>query len=214
MFFETSKTDQQDIDAVKSFVLAVVDQFLKRHGFVSKSQEDVGNTQTSVLRESLKTARHPSARSPSESRRATSRHQVLATTQDRIASEPHNTRTEQRGTRSPSIMPPPRLVPRKRTALASVENTPSRAVTPGTDNGFEDSGLAGDDASRGRLTVESSGKRHRWIDDIVAVSPFLFPIRKTANFVGAKHRSLALFATYFPNPNYLSRSPPPSCPRS
>ena len=67
-------------------------------------------------------------------------------------------------------MPPPQIVPRKRPALSTV-GTPLLTATPNNRDRrtFEDSGLAGDEDQRGRLTVESSGKRHKWIEDIVAV---------------------------------------------
>lgn len=68
-------------------------------------------------------------------------------------------------------MPPPQIVPRKRQTLSAVDEVSRRSVTSSRSNQFDNSGLAGDEEERGRLTVESSGKRHKWIDDIVAVSP-------------------------------------------
>lgn len=78
---------------------------------------------------------------------------------------------EQEYPRLTANMPPPQIVPRKRQTLSAVDEVSRRSVTSSRSNQFDNSGLAGDEEERGRLTVESSGKRHKWIDDIVAVSP-------------------------------------------
>ena len=161
------------MDTVKSFVLAVVDQFLKRHGFVSKKEEDLPLLEHSSLWRRLKTAQEGSARSLARSHlgQGTQSHRDSASARDGSMSRRHHTRLEE-GYPELSSMPPPRPLPRKRLALAELDDTARRSVTPTRREISRDSGLAGDEESRGRLTVESSGKRHKWIQDIVAVGLF------------------------------------------
>jgi hypothetical protein len=157
---------------VKSFVLAVVDQFLKRHGFISKKEEDPQKQDGTPRRSCARTTQGGSARSPARSlsRQASERDRETPAVRDGHISGRQDTRLEKECPRLSSQMPPLQLVPRKRPAL-STTGTPLSTTTPKNRNRrpFEDSGLAGDEDQRGRLTVESSGKRHKWIEDIVAV---------------------------------------------
>jgi hypothetical protein len=67
-------------------------------------------------------------------------------------------------------MPPPQLIPLKRSTRDVPDDEEQHwTVTPMRGDRYENSGLAGDEASRSRMTIESSGKRHKWIDDIVKV---------------------------------------------
>jgi len=168
------QADDQDIDAVKSFVLAVVDQFLKRHGFVNK-QEGVRGV----------------AQSPHRSGSRAARDSQRVATLGRSSILPRNTRLHPQSTSVPEVdnpnrsqarpepsdarmlspTPPLQSVSRKRPALSAIDNLPGHMMTPTPRNRFEDSGLAGDEGSRGRLTVESTVKRHKWIENIVKVRP-------------------------------------------
>jgi hypothetical protein len=154
----------------------VVDQFLKRHGFISKKEEELLGQNPSPLQKGSKTVQGGSARSPARSqlRQGPGRRHDLSSVLDGSVSGRQHKRLEEDYPRLPSQMPPPQFIPRKRPALSEVANTPSRKSTPSNRNRgrFEDSGLAGDEESRGRLTVESSGKRHGWTEDIVAVCSF------------------------------------------
>jgi hypothetical protein len=146
---------------------------LKRHGFINKKEEDPQKQDGTLRRDCTRTTQGGSARSParSQSRQAPERHRNPPAAPDGSMSRRRQTRFEEESRRSPSQMPPPQFISRKRPALSEVENTPSRRTTPDNRNRgtFEDSGLAGDEDQRGRLTVESSGKRHKWIEDIVEV---------------------------------------------
>ena len=189
----------------------MVDQFLKRHGFVSKKEEDLQEQDQTPRRKDVRTTQEESARSPaiSQLRQGTERHRDAPAVRNGRVSGRHRTRLEQAQSRSPSQMPPPRLVPLKRPPLSEVDNTPSRMITPNNRDRrtFENSGLAGDEESRGRLTVESSGKRHKWIEDIVAVRLFHLNI-VGADLVGSQHRSLAILTFHLPSTHHLQGSAP------
>lgn len=158
-----TSADKQDIDTVKSFVLAVVDQFLKRHGFVSKQQEGASLNAQSPLRPSSSENQPIQREDPaSVTARSDRRHTSV---------QPESSRPQ-----TPSTMPPPQLVPQKRSARALPGDDQHRMITPDRRNKSQDSGLAGDEVSRSRFTIESSGKRHQWIDDIVKVSPHIMSI--------------------------------------
>ena len=159
----------------------MVDQFLKRHGFINKKEEDLQEQDGTPRRNYMRTTQEGSGRLPARSqpRQAPERHRDSPAARDGSTSGRHHTRLEH--PRSPSQMPPPQLVPRRRPALSVVEDTSSRKLTPNRRR-FEDSGLAGDEQSRGRLTVESSGKRHKWIENIVAVRSFLQSHHQTSHF--------------------------------
>lgn len=196
------------MDTVKSFVLAVVDQFLKRHGFVTKKEENLPLLENSPLRRRLKIVQEGSARSLARSHlgQGTQSHRDSAPARDGSASRRHHTRLEE-GYLELTSVPPPQLVPRKRLALSEINDTPSRPANRIGREVFEDSGLAGDEESRGRLTVESSGKRHKWIEDIVAVRLFHLNI-VGADLVGSQHRSLAILTFHLPSTHHLQGSAP------
>jgi hypothetical protein len=121
------------------------------------------------------------------------------------------TRPNQDDARSLPDMPPPQLVPQKRSARPLGDETPRSVLTPNSRNRFQDSGLAGDEDQRGRLTVESSGKRHKWIEDIVGVR--LSPRIVIADIVESEHRGHAILTIRLPNSHNLQGSAPPSCKR-
>jgi len=199
------------MDTVKSFVLAVVDQFLKRHGFVTKKEENLPLLENSPLRRRLKIVQEGSARSLARSHlgQGTQSHRDSAPARDGSASRRHHTRLEE-GYLELTSVPPPQLVPRKRLALSEINDTPSRPANRIGREVFEDSGLAGDEESRGRLTVESSGKRHKWIEDIVAVGLFSRS-KASADFIGPQYRSYAILALCLSNAHHLQG---PASPRS
>lgn len=144
---------------------------MKRHGFISKKNEELQEQNGTPRRNCTRTTQEGSARSPARAQRrqAPERDRETPAVLDRSMSGRQDTRLGEEIPRSPSQMPPPQMVPRKRLALSAFEENPLRTVNPNRRRLFEDSGLAGDEDQRGRLTVESSGKRHRWIEDIVAV---------------------------------------------
>jgi hypothetical protein len=169
---------------VKSFVLAVVDQFLKRHEFVSKQQENKSIKAQSPLKRVSRASEAPSSavaslRSPAKpmtSQRPRScanealRPEYLASPFARFDGHHASVQPESSRPHTPSMMPPPQLVPLKRsTRDLPDDEQQQRTITPMRGNRYEDSGLAGDEGSRSRMTIESSGKRHKWIDDILKV---------------------------------------------
>lgn len=175
---------------MKSFVLAVVDQFLRRHGFISKQQEDASTKGQSPLGRAPRACETPSHISQSirsstyidanrvprssvdQSIRPEHSGSVSASFKGRHASvQPESSRPH-----TPSTMAPPQLVPHKRSAKALPDDDQHRMITPDRRNKYQDSGLAGDELSRSRFTIESSGKRHQWIDDIVKASPHIMSI--------------------------------------
>jgi hypothetical protein len=176
---------------------------LKRHGFINKKEEDPQKQDETPRRNYMRSTQGGSARSPARSqpRQAPERDRDPPAARDARMSGRQNERLEEEYPKLSSQMPPPQLVPRKRPALSTV-GTPLSTSTPNNRNRrtFEDSGLAGDEDQRGRLTVESSGKRHKWIEDIVAVrltsEPFI-------------HSHLVFnHLTTFPPYSSLPRSPP------
>jgi hypothetical protein len=64
---------------------------------------------------------------------------------------------------------PPRLVPRKRSIHRKDDNHHSSLISTPALHPHLGEGLAGDNSDRSRLSIRSSAKRHKWIDDIVAV---------------------------------------------
>jgi hypothetical protein len=174
-----------------------VDQFLKRHGFINKKEEDPQEQDGTLRRNCVRTTQGGSARSPARSqpRQALERDRETPAARDARMSGRQNKRLEEEYPKLSSQMPPPQP------ALSTV-GTPLSTSTPNNRNRrtFEDSGLAGDEDQRGRLTVESSGKRHKWIEDIVAVR---FP---SEPFI---HSHLVFnHLTTFPPYSSLPRSPP------
>lgn len=185
-----TSADKQDIDTVKSFVLAVVDQFLKRHGFVSKQQEGALTEARSPLRRVSRASAAPSNSTPSirsstyrdaggfprSSLNQPIRPEDSALVPTKSKQQRASVRPESSRPHTPSTMAPPQLVPHKRSARALPDDDQHRMITPDRRNKYQDSGLAGDELSRSRFTIESSGKRHQWIDDIVKVSTHIMSI--------------------------------------
>ena len=188
-------------------MLVVVDQFLKRHGFLNKKEEGLQVVEHSPLRRGLRTA-HEGSPARSQLRQGLQSHYESGSVRDRSSSGRQHTRIEDEYPRSPSQMPPPQLIPHKRLALSNSEDTSRRKVTPSRREVFEGSGLAGDEESRGRLIVESSGKRHRWIEDIVAVGLFGLGITHF-NIVGRPYRSYVILALRLPHSHHLQGPAPP-----
>ena len=145
---------------------------MKRHGFINKKEEDLQKQDETPGRNYMRTTQGGSARSParSQSRQEPGRNRETLAARGGRMSARQDTRLEEEYPKLSLQIPPPQLVPRNRPALTTV-GTPLSTTTPKNRNRrtFEDSGLAGDEDQRGRLTVESSGKRHKWIEDIVAV---------------------------------------------
>ena len=183
-----TSADKQDIDTVKSFVVAVVDQFLKRHGIVSKQQEGASTKAQSPLRPracetsskiipSKRSSTYPDAnRVPRSSVNQPTQREDPASVTARSNRRHTSVQPESSRPHTPTTMPPPQLVPHKRSARALPDDDQHRMITPDRRNKYQDSGLAGDEVSRSRFTIESSGKRHQWIEDIVKASPHIMSI--------------------------------------
>jgi hypothetical protein len=182
----------------------VIDQFLKRHGFVSKKEEELQRHDQTPRRKCMRTTQEGSARSPARSQRRQAPERDRGTPAARVArmSGRQNERLEEEYPKLSSQMPPPQLVPRKRPALSTI-GTPLSTTTPNNRDRrtFEDSGLAGDEDQRGRLTVESSGKRHKWIEDIVAVrlSPSYTSVSSLFISLLPRHTLIPSFTSFRPS---------------
>lgn len=179
----------QDEDSIRDLLIAVVDEFLKRHGFTASlnaRSPEPSPTKTSGTLRAGPAGLSPIARSPS--RRAEHLHTPIG--QDRPGCPPDKQRLGRSGQRSSSrlaalrsetlmqgrgesmrevqLASPP--VPHKRPhremdiAPSLVQATLPASATPGTNP--KQSGWM----SSGRKTIDKfGGKRHAWIDELVRV---------------------------------------------
>jgi hypothetical protein len=159
----------------------VVDQFLKRHGFVGqraelKSPEVSPSRRRAMPNRDTGCARTPVGSPTDHARRAVSTvkaHRLPADTQSvhSISRSQTSSKRIAPETPLPIDMPPPQVVPRKRSIHRKDDNHHSSVISTPTPHEHYGEGLAGDHSDRTRLSIRSSAKRHKWIDGIVAVCP-------------------------------------------